>query len=78
MPASRSSISIPVPYGSERSANPSRICSACSPGRGWPHAAEGEHAEQILEGLADLSEPYGTGIEIEERDAGIVGVVTLD
>jgi poly-gamma-glutamate synthesis protein (capsule biosynthesis protein) len=48
------------------------------PGRGWPHAAEGEHAEQILEGLADLSEPYGTGIEIEERDAGIVGVVTLD
>jgi len=47
-------------------------------GRGWPHAAEGEHARGILEGLAALSEPYGTEIEIEERSSGIVGVVTLD
>lgn len=48
------------------------------PGRGWPHAAEGAHAESILEGLAALSEPYGTEIDVEERESGVVGVVTFD
>ncbi|MEF8841985.1 MAG: CapA family protein [Haloarculaceae archaeon] len=45
------------------------------PGRGWPHAAEDEHARRILEGLAELSEPYGTEIAVEERESGVVGVV---
>lgn len=48
------------------------------PGRGWPYAAEGEHAEEILAGLAELSEPHGTSIELDERDSGVVGVVTLE
>jgi poly-gamma-glutamate synthesis protein (capsule biosynthesis protein) len=45
------------------------------PGRGWPHAAEDGHARRILEGLAELSEPYGTEIAVEERESGVVGVV---
>ena len=48
------------------------------PGRGWPHAATGEHAERILEGLADLSAPYGTEVDLEERESGVVGVLALD
>ena len=48
------------------------------PGRGWPHAAEGELAVRILEGVAELSVPYGTEIDVEERDTGTVGVVALD
>ena len=48
------------------------------PGRGWPLAAEGAHAAEILDGLAELSEPYGTEIDAEEREEGVVGVVTLD
>ena len=48
------------------------------PGRGWPHAAEGERGTRILEGLAELSAPYGTEVGIEERESGVVGVVTLE
>jgi len=47
------------------------------PGRGWPRAATGEHAAGILEGLAELSEPYGTEIAVEERESGVVGAVSL-
>jgi poly-gamma-glutamate synthesis protein (capsule biosynthesis protein) len=46
------------------------------PGRGWPRAAEGEDAVRILEGLAGLSEPYGTDIDVEETESGVVGRVT--
>jgi poly-gamma-glutamate synthesis protein (capsule biosynthesis protein) len=48
------------------------------PGRGWPHAATGEHAERILDELSDLSAPYGTEIGIEERESGAVGVLALE
>ncbi|MFW5948091.1 MAG: CapA family protein [Halolamina sp.] len=42
-------------------------------GRGWPRLAEGEPAERILVGLADLSAPYGTDIEIED-ETGVIRV----
>ena len=41
------------------------------PQRGIPVLAEGEHARTILEGLAELSAPFGTELRIEDG----VGVV---
>jgi poly-gamma-glutamate synthesis protein (capsule biosynthesis protein) len=41
------------------------------PQRGRPQLATGEHASAILDGLADLSEAFGTGVRLE----GGVGVI---
>lgn len=41
------------------------------PRRGRPLSAKGEVADRILDRLAELSEPYGTSIEVED-DVGII------
>jgi poly-gamma-glutamate synthesis protein (capsule biosynthesis protein) len=41
--------------------------------RGDPALATAEHGRSILERLSTLSAPYGTVIEVEERDGRVVG-----